>query len=255
MADYLDLVGNVSSIFSYCSKLNESFIRYKNHAKYLNDLALQLDSIYKLSENQTLLSEKEYNYTKDKNKESSNGVNPFANYKSEMESAIPPVIIHFYNYTKKFMSHVKKIKSKNFVERLWYLSINDEKMDGTQKDTSASTTNLNKDLSQTQSREESVGDKMKKKEREMKKKTREMQKREYELVKELEKLRRQNEKERKKRRELERTEEYKYYKDILENDEKLYKKMLVRVPITSDNTNNSLSASKSQNLESIENLE
>ena len=123
----------------------------------------------------------------------------------------------------------------------------------TQKDTSASTTNLNKDLPQSQPKEESTEDKMKRKEREMKKKTKEMQKREYELVKELEKLRRKNEIERKKRRELERMEEYKYYKDILENDEKLYKKMLVRVPIASNNPNSSIS--KSQNLGSIENLE
>ena len=134
--DYLDLIGNVSSIFSYCNKLNESFIRYKNHAKYLNDLALQLDSIYKLSEHQSLLAEKEQSHLKDKNKDKDkekNGVNPYANYKNELESAIPPVIIHFYNYTKKFMAHVKKIKSKNFVERLWYLSVNDEKMDGVKK--------------------------------------------------------------------------------------------------------------------------
>ena len=128
------MIGSVSSIYTYCNDLNESFIRYKNHAKYLNDLALQLDSIYKLSENRTLLAEKEKEFShpkgKDKSKEKDNGVNNFVNYKNELEGSIPPVIIHFYNYTKKFISHVKKIKSKNFVERLWYLSVNDEKMDG-----------------------------------------------------------------------------------------------------------------------------
>jgi len=308
MGDLFDLIGNVSSIYSYCNGLNEGFIRYKNHAKYLNDLALQLDSIYKLSENRTLLAEKEKEFShprgKDKNKEKDNGVNNFVNYKNELEGSIPPVIIHFYNYTKKFMSHVKKIKSKNFVERLWYLSVNDEKMDGleeeldfimkqfqidtfslihgyvkNQKDMSI--TNLNKEVPAIpQSKEESTEDKMKRKEKEMKKKTKEFQKREYELVKELERLRRKNEKERKRRREIERMEEYRYYKEILENDEKLYKKMLVRVPIpnspsntnppnlSSTNTNlpnpssttnrpvsMGMTTSRSQNFGSMENLE
>ncbi|ORX86916.1 hypothetical protein BCR32DRAFT_240634 [Anaeromyces robustus] len=288
MGDCLDLLGSVSSIFSYCSDLNQSFIRYKNHAKYLNDLALQLDSIYKLSENQFLLKEKEYNkYYKDKNNKDNNLINPYNNYKNELESSIPPVIIHFYNYTKKFIKHVKKIKAKNFVERLWYLSVNDEKMDmleseldfimkqfqidtfsllhgyvKNQKDTvnmskevsslsqfrNQSATNSIKDLNESEdtsdvSNKQKEEDKIKRKEKEMKRKTKEMQKREYELIKELERLRRKNEKERKKRRELEKMEEYKYYKDILENDEKLYKKMLVQVPITpssssNNNTNN-----------------
>lgn len=134
-----------------------------------------------------------------------------------------------------------------------------------------STTNLNKEVPAIpQSKEESTEDKMKRKEKEMKKKTKEFQKREYELVKELERLRRKNEKERKKRREIERMEEYRYYKDILENDEKLYKKMLVRVPISnppsnvnppnlSSTTNRPVSmgmpTSRSQNFGSIENLE
>jgi len=56
--DILDLIEVVSSIYSFCNDLNDSFIRYKNHAKYLKELALQLDSIYKLSENKKLLSEK-----------------------------------------------------------------------------------------------------------------------------------------------------------------------------------------------------
>jgi hypothetical protein len=54
----------------------------------------------------------------------------YANYKKDLEGDIPPVIINFYNYTRKFIAHVKKVKKKNFVERLWYISVNDEKMDG-----------------------------------------------------------------------------------------------------------------------------
>jgi len=270
--DCIELIEKVYSIYTYCNELNDSFIRYKNHAKYLQDIAQQLDSIYKLSENQKLLFEKEkkHEYLKDKEKNNSN-------YKNELESSFPPVIINFYNYTKKFMGHVKKIKKKNFVERLWYLSVNDEKMDGLEEELNfimkqfqIDTFSLlhtyikeqkdnnitNKDISSIPQPQASViikeknedidninDQKIRKIEKEMKKKTKEMNKREYELVKELEMLRKQNEKERKKRRELEKMQEYQYYKDILENDEKLYKKMLVRVPLSSTQTKSTSSSS------------
>ncbi|KAG4108400.1 hypothetical protein H8356DRAFT_1068200 [Neocallimastix lanati (nom. inval.)] len=143
--DILDLIEVVSSIYSFCNDLNDSFIRYKNHAKYLKELALQLDSIYKLSENKKLLSEKgegllrKKKKKKDKNKGLGEGEEEeeeemiYANYKKDLEGDIPPVIINFYNYTRKFIAHVKKVKKKNFVERLWYISVNDEKMDGVKK--------------------------------------------------------------------------------------------------------------------------
>jgi len=73
--------------------LNNQFIRYKNHAKYLYDIALSINKNYIITSNTT-----------------------------------PEIIKKFYNYTIKFRDIVEKLDKKNIVKRLWSLSRNDEVM-------------------------------------------------------------------------------------------------------------------------------
>ena len=81
-------------VYNICKELNKSFIRYKNTAIYLCDVARSTDKYYEISSDST-----------------------------------PEVIIRLYKYIEKFKDVVEKHRKKNIMKRLWYLSRNDEKMD------------------------------------------------------------------------------------------------------------------------------
>jgi len=93
-----DVLQITKSICDYCKDLNDSYIKYKNHSKYLNSIALKIEKAYEISGN-------------------NNNKNT------------PEVILKFYNYSLKFKKEVENLKRKNLMKRLWYLITNNDRLE------------------------------------------------------------------------------------------------------------------------------